>query len=146
MRLRIGSRKSELARIQAFLVGDALRQAHPQVEINYSFHESFWARNQNDPIWHMPGKGVFTPGLSCRVVARGLRPWSFIRGKTRQSNPIQETDIAATCPRAEARDLLLVRNDRWSKIERTGEVSILTSSPRRIYNLDSFLRKALPAQ
>ncbi|MGH9906166.1 MAG: hypothetical protein ACRD8U_11370, partial [Pyrinomonadaceae bacterium] len=57
-----------------------------------------------------------------------------------------DTDIAATSPRAEARDLRLVRNDRWSKIERTGEVSILTSSPWRIYNLDSFLRKALPAQ
>src|SRR5205807_4778558 len=57
-----------------------------------------------------------------------------------------ETEIAATQPRAHARDLLLVRQDRWHEVERTGVMSILTSSPRRAYNLDSFLREALPAK
>jgi hydroxymethylbilane synthase len=52
----------------------------------------------------------------------------------------------ATLPRADARDLLLVRADRWLEVERTGAMSILTSSPRRAYNLDSFLRSALPAR
>src|SRR5205807_6282536 len=57
-----------------------------------------------------------------------------------------ETEIAATQPRAHARDLLLVRKDRWAEVECTGVISILTSSPRRAYNLDSFLRDALPAK
>src|SRR5213075_1203785 len=49
-------------------------------------------------------------------------------------------------PRADARDLLLVRRDRWDEVEHTGVMSILTSSPRRAYNLESFLRDALPAK
>jgi len=57
-----------------------------------------------------------------------------------------ETEIVATLPRADARDLLLVRRDRWDEVERTGMMSILTSSPRRAYNLESFLRDALPAK
>src|SRR5205807_8556315 len=57
-----------------------------------------------------------------------------------------ETEIVATLPRADARDLLLVREDRWSEVERTGVMTILTSSPRRSYNLDSFLRSGLPAK
>jgi len=39
-----------------------------------------------------------------------------------------------------------VRKDRWAEVERAGVMSILTSSPRRAYNLDSFLRDALPAK
>src|SRR5205085_9996046 len=54
--------------------------------------------------------------------------------------------VVATVPRAGARDLLLVRRDRWSEVQRTGVMSILTSSPRRAYTLDSFLRDALPAK
>src|SRR5207302_7264301 len=57
-----------------------------------------------------------------------------------------ETEIIATLSRADARDLFLVRRDRWDEIEHTGAMSILTSSPRRAYNLESFLRDALPAK
>ena len=60
MRVTIGSRRSDLARIQAYQVGETLRGAHPQIEINYSFHESLGDKNLNDPLWQMPEKGVFT--------------------------------------------------------------------------------------
>ncbi len=53
MRLTIASRRSELARIQALQVGEALHRAHPQLEINYSFRESLGDKNQNDPLWQM---------------------------------------------------------------------------------------------
>ena len=60
MRVTIASRRSDLARIQAVQVGEALRAAHPEIEINYSFHESLGDKNLNDPLWKMPEKGVFT--------------------------------------------------------------------------------------
>ena len=60
MRVTIASRRSDLARIQAYQVGDALRAAHSHIEINYSFHESLGDKNQSDPLWQMPEKGVFT--------------------------------------------------------------------------------------
>ena len=46
MRLTIAARRSDLARIQAYLVGDTLRKAHPEVCLDYSFHESLGDRNQ----------------------------------------------------------------------------------------------------
>lgn len=144
MRVTIASRRSDLARIQAYQVGEALQTAHPQIEINYSFHESLGDRNQNDPLWQMPEKGVFTQdfreGLLKGDFDLVVHSWKDL---AIEEDP--ETEIVATLSRADARDLLLVREDRWPEVERTGVMSIFTSSPRRSYNLDSFLRDALPA-
>ena len=145
MRVTIASRRSDLARIQAYQVGDALQTAHPRIDINYSFHESLGDRNQNDPLWQMPEKGVFTQdfreGLLKGDFDLVVHSWKDL---AIEEDP--ETEIAATLSRADARDLLLVREDRWPEVERTGVMSIFTSSPRRSYNLESFLRDALPAK
>lgn len=145
MRLTLASRRSELARIQAYQVGYQLQQAHPQLEIKYSFHESLGDRNQNDPLWQMPEKGVFTQDFRAGLLNGDfdlvVHSWKDL---AIEDDP--QTVIAATLPRADARDLLLVRAERWPEVERTGVMSILTSSPRRAYNLDSFLRSALPAK
>jgi hydroxymethylbilane synthase len=145
MRVTLASRRSELARIQAYQVGDALRRAHPQTEINYSFHESLGDRNQNDPLWQMPEKGVFTQDFR-EGLLRGEFDLVVHSWKDLAIEDDPETEIAATLPRADARDLLLVPRSRWPEIARTGAMSILTSSPRRSYNLASFLRTALPAE
>ncbi len=145
MRVTLASRRSELARIQAYQVGDALRLAAPQTEISYSFHESLGDRNQNDPLWQMPEKGVFTQDFR-EGLLRGDFDLVVHSWKDLAIEDDAKTEIAATLPRADARDLLLVPGSRWPEIERTGTMSILTSSPRRSYNLNSFLRTALPAQ
>lgn len=144
MRVTIASRRSDLARIQAYQVGEALQSAHPQIEINYSFHESLGDRNQNDPLWQMPEKGVFTQDFREGLV-KGEFDLVVHSWKDLAIEEDPETEIAATLPRADARDLLLVREDRWPEVERSGVMSIFTSSPRRSYNLESFLRQALPA-
>jgi hydroxymethylbilane synthase len=145
MRVTIASRRSDLARIQAYQVGEALQRAHPQLEINYSFHESLGDRNQNDPLWQMPEKGVFTQDFRAGLLKGDfdlvVHSWKDL---AIEQDP--ETEIAATLPRADARDLLLVREERWPEVERTGVMSIFTSSPRRSYNLGSFLCGALPAK
>ena len=145
MRLTLASRRSELARIQAYQVGNALQAAHPQLEIKYSFHESLGDRNQNDPLWQMPEKGVFTQDFR-EGLLKGDFDLVVHSWKDLAIDDDLKTEIAATLPRADARDLLLVRADRWPEVERTGAMSILTSSPRRAYNLDPFLRSALPAK
>ena len=145
MRVTIASRRSDLARVQAYQVGEALQIAHPQIEINYSFHESLGDRNQNDPLWQMPEKSVFTQDFR-EGLLRGDFDLVVHSWKDLAIEEDPETEIAATLPRADARDLLLVREDRWQKVLRTGVITILTSSPRRSYNLESFLREALPAK
>lgn len=144
MRVTIASRRSDLARIQAYQVGEALETAHPQIEISYSFHESLGDRNQNDPLWQMPEKGVFTQDFR-EGLLRGDFDLVVHSWKDLAIEEDRETEIAATLPRADARDFLLVREDRWPEVERAGAMNILTSSPRRSYNLESFLREALPA-
>jgi len=145
MRVTIASRRSDLARIQAVQVGEALRAVHPQIEINYSFHESLGDKNLNDPLWKMPEKGVFTQDFR-EGLLRGDFDLVVHSWKDLAIEVDPETEIVVTLPRADARDLLLVRRDRWDEVERTGVMSILTSSPRRAYNLESFLRDALPAK
>src|SRR5439155_20916772 len=144
MRVTIASRRSDLARIQAYQVGEALKTAHPQIEIDYSFHESLGDRNQNDPLWQMPEKGVFTQDFR-EGLLRGDFDLVVHSWKDLAIEDDPETEIVATLPRADQRDLLLIRKDRWPEIERTGVLRILTSSPRRAHNLNSFLRGALPA-
>src|SRR3954463_8159403 len=133
MRVTIGSRRSDLARIQAFQVGEALRATHPQIEINYSFHESLGDKNLTDPLWKMPEKGVFTQDFR-EGLLRGDFDLVVHSWKDLAIEVDPDTEIIATLPRADARDLLLVRKDRWAEIQRTGDLSILTSSPRRAHN------------
>lgn len=145
MRVTIASRRSDLARIQAYQVGETLRTAHPQIEINYSFHESLGDKNLNDPLWKMPEKGVFTQDFR-EGLLRGDFDLVVHSWKDLAIEDDPETEIVATLTRADQRDLLLVRKDRWPQVEQTAVISILTSSPRRAHNLDSFLRLALPAK
>lgn len=145
MRLTLAARRSELARIQAVQAGEALSKQHPQVAIDYSFHESLGDRNQNDPLWQMPEKGVFTQDLRDGLLA-GRYDLAVHSWKDLAIEEDPETEIAATLPRADMRDVLLVRSDRWADVALTGCLKIFTSSPRRSYNLDSFLRQFLPAE
>ena len=108
MRVTIASRRSDLARIQAYQVGEALRATHPQIEIEYSFHESLGDKNLNDPLWQMPEKGVFTQDFR-EGLLRGDFDLVVHSWKDLAIEDDAETEIAATLPRADARDLLLVR-------------------------------------
>ncbi len=145
MRLVLAARRSELARIQAFQVGHTLENLNSNIKIEYSFHESLGDKNQNDPLWQMPEKGVFTQDLREGLLA-GRYDLAVHSWKDLAIEDDDETEIVATLPRADMRDLLLVRADRWEEVRRGGRMTILTSSPRRSYNLQTFLPAALPAR
>ena len=144
MRLIIAARRSELARIQAYQVGDALA-ALPNISVEYSFHESLGDRNQTDPLWQMPEKGVFTSDLR-EGLLNGQFDLAVHSWKDLEIEENADTVVTATLPRADMRDVLLVRSDRWLDVERTGFLRILTSSPRRSHNLEPFLMEVLPAR
>lgn len=140
MRLKIASRRSDLARLQAFAVAEALKNAHPGLEIEFHFSESLGDKNLTDPLWKMPGKGVFTEDLT-RDLAEGradliVHSWKDLPV---DENPV--TEIVATLPRADVRDLLLFKKSSRGK---TGGFRFFSSSPRREYNLTPFFRDYLP--
>lgn len=162
MVIRIAARQSDLARLQAFEVGQAFEKAYAgtamprnPLKIEYSFRSSLGDQRAEDPLWQMPEKGVFTQDfvedLKNGVVDIVVHSW-----KDLPIGPRDGTEIAATLPRADARDVLLVRKDLWARdwahdSKRGGASAtpqrafrVLTSSPRRVYNLSQFLTWALP--
>ncbi len=74
MPLRIGSRRSELARIQAVMVGEALRRAEPGLEISYFFKSAAGDQDATTPLWQLPDKGAFTRESFRAPAARRNRP------------------------------------------------------------------------
>ena len=145
MRVRLSGRSSELSRIQMHQVADAIRAAAPSVEVVMNFRESLGDRMLDDPLWSMPEKGVFTEDF-VEDLREGRTDVVVHSWKDLPTEPRVGTRVVATLPRADVRDVLLVRRDLWSSVKPGARVTILSSSPRRAHNLGSFLSWALPVR
>lgn len=143
MRITISSRKSDLARLQSFTVGEALQKAHPGLQIDYKFKESLGDINLHDPLWKIPEKGVFTEDFYKELLS-GESDMIVHSWKDLPTELKPDTEIAATLPRADQRDLLLVKKSSLEKVKTTSVFKIYSSSPRRSYNLTPFLKEAFP--
>jgi hydroxymethylbilane synthase len=139
MKIRISARQSDLAKWQAYQVGDALKNQNSNLEIEYLFRESLGDKNQEDPLWKMPAKGVFTQDFFADLIEEKtdmiVHSW-----KDLPTDLPKETMIAATLSRADQRDLFLYKKSSFGK----KDVQIFTSSPRRALNVKSFLEWGLP--
>ena len=145
MRLRVSGRSSDLSRIQIHQVANAFRAAVPDIEITPNFRESLGDRMQQDPLWSMPDKGVFTEDF-VEDLREGRTDLVVHSWKDLPTEPRSWTRVAGTLPRADTRDVLLVRRDLWQSVEPGSRISVLSSSPRRAHNLTPFLSWALPVQ
>lgn len=139
VRIRISARKSDLARIQAKQVGRALQNHNSKIEVEYHFRESLGDKNLTDPLWKIPEKGVFTEDFLEDLLTGStdlvVHSWKDLPTAERT-----KTMIACTLPRADQRDLLLVKKASWGK----SKLQLLSSSPRREYNLSSLLPELIP--
>lgn len=143
MKLLIGARTSDLARVQAYSVAKALKNVEENLEIEFLFKKSLGDINLEDPLWKMPEKGVFTQDLSrdlldgkCDMV---VHSWKDL--------PVElpvGTHLAATLARADRRDLFLIKKEAFSEIHQSRELRVLSSSPRRSHNLSPFFKAYLP--
>jgi hydroxymethylbilane synthase len=143
MRLKISARKSDLARLQAYMVGDALKKQNPDLEVEYKFKESLGDINLTDPLWKIPQKGVFTEDFYGELV-RGETDLVVHSWKDLPTELKNDTEIIATLPRADQRDLLLVKKSHLEKMTASKSIRVFSSSPRREYNLTGFLKSHLP--
>lgn len=137
MRLNLGARQSDLARLQGYLVGEALTSLGHEVQ--YTFRESLGDKNLTDPLWKMPEKGVFTQDFYDDLMS-GKFDFIVHSWKDLPVEPTAGTEIVATLPRADQRDLVLFKKSSLNK----KNIRIFSSSPRREYNLIPFLSKNLP--
>lgn len=145
MRLIVAARQSDLAKLQAYQVAKAIIEKNPEVKVEFQFRASLGDLNQHDPLWKMPERGVFTEDFvqdletgKCDMV---VHSW-----KDLPTEPRKNSQIVATLPRVDLRDVLLYRKDRLKKTLEGGSshLRVLTSSPRRAYNLAPFLKEYLP--
>ncbi len=145
MRLKLASRKSDLARWQSVQVARALERLSEKPTIEYLFKASLGDQNLDLPLASMDSKGVFTEDFytdlvdgHCDLV---VHSWKDLPVEERT-----ETHIAMTMARADVRDILLVPETAWQAAVAKGRLTILTSSPRRVYNLTGCLKNLLPAK
>ena len=121
----LGARASVLAQVQARLVGDALLARHPGLEIEYSFLSFPGDRDLDTPLPELLRKGGFTGDLGVALRANSIdlavHLWKDLPFAT---HPL--THVVATLPRADARDLLLVKRS-WLAGSRDA-LSVLSSS------------------
>ena len=141
MRLRLLSRGSDLARLQAGIVEQALLTRRPDLSIERLTRSSLGDRDKRIELWQSTDKGVFTTDLSEALVARAadivVHSWKDL--------PIAGfagTVVGGTLERADPRDVLLVRREVLES--RPTTLLVLTSSPRRTWQLERSVASLLP--
>ncbi len=142
-KIRILSRKSDLAVIQAKLVGDLLKKQDPNIQIEYYKKSTTGDNDLKTSLSEMEKSGVFTDDLRQELIKNKcdlvVHSWKDL--------PIEidpNTEIAGTLRRADQRDILFVKKDHISKIFKSKRINVFSSSPRRIYNLKTFIPDFLP--
>jgi hydroxymethylbilane synthase len=141
MPLRLLSRSSDLATLQARLVASALRARWPALEVVLTTQSSAGDRDRRVALWAAADKGLFTTDLS-QALVDGRAEAVVHSWKDLPIAPFPGTQIAATLERADPRDLLLVRRDVVEA--RPAALSVLTSSPRRAWQIGQSLIPLLP--
>lgn len=141
MRLRLLSRASALAVLQADLVTRALRSRWPDLEIIRLTRTSEGDRDRRMDLWNAVDKGVFTTDLS-QQLASGDADLVVHSWKDLPIASYPGTVVAATLQRADPRDVLLMR--REAVAARPSILNVLSSSPRRAWQLTTSLKPLLP--
>jgi hydroxymethylbilane synthase len=141
MRVRILSRASDLARLQAMLVSRALQDRWPDVDPVLLTRAAAGDRDGETPLAALPDKGAFTADLS-EALGAGAADLVVHSWKDLPLEGRPDTTIAATLERADPRDLLLMRLDAVARRPRI--VHVLSSSPRRAWLLEQALPGLLP--
>jgi hydroxymethylbilane synthase len=139
VRVKIGARSSDLARIQAYTVGRLLKKCHPSLEIEYLFRSSWGDQNLDVNLAQIPEKGAFTQDfvelLEGGDVDSVVHSWKDLPTEEREL-----TEVVATISRASPQDVLLLKPSMIGG----NHLTLLSSSPRREYCLSQVLPEALP--
>ena len=137
--LKIISRKSVLARLQAIEVSDVIKDKYPDIRIKFITKETKGDLDLNTPLHKMPEMGVFTSDIREELISGkadiAVHSWKDLPVELEEG-----TEVTATIKRADLRDVLIFKKSSLNK----KKINIYTSSPRRKENLSKFLQKAFP--
>jgi len=139
MQLKIISRKSTLARIQAQQVAKEILKLDSSIRIEFISKETQGDIDLTTPLHQMTDTGVFTRDMKEELLSNNadiaIHSWKDLPVELEPG-----TKIVGTLHRADMRDMLfLKKKSKDNKIQ-----DIYSSSPRREKNLKYFLPEALP--
>ncbi len=137
--IKIISRKSTLAKLQAIEVSREIKKKFPKINVIFKTKETSGDIDLTTPLHKMPEIGVFTSDIREELVS-GKADIAVHSWKDLPVDLNEGTEIAATIKRADLRDVLIFKKESLGK----EKIEIFTSSPRRKENLSGFLKKALP--
>ena len=136
--LKIASRKSPLARIQALLVAERISKSFPDIEILHLYTNTLGDQDLTTPLNKMPDIGVFTNDIRNDLINKvadiAVHSWKDLPVDLEEG-----TEIIGTLERADMRDMIFLKKDSIGK----NDLTILSSSPRREKNLSTFLPLSL---
>jgi hydroxymethylbilane synthase len=107
--LKLGTRGSALARRQAEIVLEALRERHPEVNVETAIVQTEGDRRTEASLEEIGGQGVFVKDIEQRLLSGEID----IAVHSLKDMPAQSPEgliIAAALPRADARDALISRD------------------------------------
>jgi len=140
--INIISRSSILAKIQANMVGESIKNSHPDIHIEYITSKTSGDLDQNLDISRGTTLGVFTSDISKKVEESD----NSIAVHSWKDFPIVEnnaTGIYGTLKRADMRDILILKHSLKRK-KNIDKLTIMTSSPRRRYAIEKNLKDLVP--
>ena len=140
--INIISRSSILAKIQADMVGESIKNSHPNIHIEYTTSKTSGDLDQNLDISSGTTVGVFTSDISKKVEESD----NSIAVHSWKDFPIVKnnaTDIYGTLKRADMRDMLILKHSLKRK-KNIDKLTIMTSSPRRRYAIEKNLKDLVP--
>jgi hydroxymethylbilane synthase len=142
-KLRLGTRRSALARIQSGWVAQKIEQQNPNFEVELVGLETQGDRIQHLPLSKMEGKDFFVKELDEALLSRevdltvhSLKDLSLERPEGIFSNIIPQRILP--------NDIVFFHPRVIDKLKRKESILIGTSAPRRLENVPPFLSQALP--
>ncbi len=143
MKLKLGTRTSQLAMAQSKLVRDALLKVHPDIEIEFVGVKTHGDKNQKVPLWQLDVVGAFSKEIDEQVL-NGTVDFAVHSLKDLGTERPKGLTTAAIPMRENSRDAILFAPHILDKLANDEEIIIGTSAPRRMELIPAFLKEALP--
>jgi hydroxymethylbilane synthase len=142
--LKLGTRRSALARAQSAAVARHLERLHPGLTVELVGIETRGDRIQDRPLSAVDGKEFFTAEID-HALLEGRIDFTVHSYKDLSLDRTPRLKLAAVPPREQPYDIAIFARDVPERLAAGLPLTIGTSSPRRMSLVPDFLRQALPA-
>src|ERR1039457_5247892 len=141
--LKLGTRRSALARAQSAAVARELEQLHAGLKVNLAGIETRGDRIQDRPLSSVQGKEFFTAEIDTALL-EGEVDFTVHSYKDLSLERTARLRLAAVPRREQPHDIAVFARDVPERLAAGFELAIGTSSPRRMSFVPDLLKRVLP--